>query len=646
MFQGIRVLLVLLLTAGTAYADQNREWTHHGGSPSGLQYSSIDQINPGNVRRLKEVWRFRTGELGQDSAEGYSFQANPIVVRGALYVSTGSSIIVAVNPATGKELWRFDPHIDRSKNTAETSNRGVNSWIDERKAEDEQCFHTIYTGTLDGRMIAVDGATGQPCIEFGNNGQVDLSEDVRLTQSDGLEYGITSPPVIVGDTLVSGSAVGDNRGVEIELGIVHALDARTGERRWRFDPIPRDGKNPMHGGWNPQQVKKASAANAWAPLAADSELGLIYVPTGSVSPDFYGGEREGDNRYANSLVALDVNNGAVVWHQQLVHHDVWDFDLPAQPTLVELQRDGRTIPAVIQSTKMGMLFTFDRRTGEPIFGMEERPVPQGGVLGEHLSKTQPFPPAPPPLMSHAPVSPDDAWGLLWFDEWACGRKFSTLRSEGIYTPPSLEGTLLYPSYVGGGNWGGIAFDPDRQIVIVNTMQIAAEVQLIERNEFLEMARSGDYPESEFAFQQGTPYGMRRQMLLSPLGVPCSAPPWGRLSAVDMRAGTILWQVPLGTIEDLVPAFVPALELGVPNIGGPIMTASGITFIAATSDNYLRAFDVETGKELWKGRLPAGGQATPMTYMVDGRQYVVIAAGGHLPMGTTPGDYVVAFALAE
>ena len=634
----------LLVVVSQGFAEVGDGWGYYGGNEKGAQYSSADQINLKNVTKLKEAWRFRTGEMSQGSKDGYSFQATPIIVRGTMYVSTGSGIIIAIDPKEGTERWRYDPKLDRTKHTSETANRGVTSWIDSSRNDGDECFHRIYVGTLDSRLISVDGATGKPCADFGINGEVDLSKDVRLVESNSFEYSVTSPPVIVGDTIITGSSIGDNRGVELELGIVRGFNARTGQLLWGFDPIPRNESNPVYSTWRPEEAKKSGAANAWAPLSVDSELGIVYVPTGSVSPDFYGGEREGDNRYANSLVALDASNGTVIWHQQLVHHDVWDYDLPAQPTLVDLERDGKIIPAVIQATKMGMLFTFNRLTGEPVFEIEERPVPQGGVMGEHLSKTQPFPVAPPPLVSHAPVTADDAFGLVLFDKWDCERQFESLRSEGIYTPPSLQGTIMMPAYAGGFNWGGIAFDPNSQVVVVNTIEMPNVVQLIKRDGFMAQARSGEYPESEFARQTGTPYGMRRQLIMSPLGIPCSQPPWGRLAAVDMRLGKILWQVPFGTIEDIAPAFVPNLKLGVPGIGGPIITAGGIVFIGAAVDDYLRAFDVKTGEELWKGRLPAGGQATPMTYIIDGKQYVVIAAGGHKDAGTTPGDYVVAFSL--
>lgn len=621
-------------------------WVHYGGSERGLQYSSLARINKNNVQNLEIAWTYRTGELGEGTRRGYVFESNPILVENKLYVTTGSGIVMALEPATGKEIWRYDPKVQRERPSAETANRGVSSWIDPQRKSTAACHHRIYIGTLDARMISLDGATGQPCADFGENGAIHLDRDVRLMEGESVNYTITSPPVIVGDTLITGSAIGDNPAVEVELGIVRGIDARSGEIRWRWDPIPRNPDSPMHSGWKPDEVARTGAANAWAPLAADSQRNLVFVPTGSASPDFFGGEREGDNKYANSLVALNASTGKVVWAQQLVHHDVWDYDIPAQPTLADLERDGEIIPAVIQGTKMGLIFTFNRETGEPIFDIEERKVPQGGVAGEHLSPTQPFPVAPPPLVSHRAVTEADAFGMLLFDKWACEDQINQYRSDGIYTPPSIEGTIMFPSYAGGINWGGLAFNPETQTVVVNTNSIAAVVALIERKDLRSLIESGKYPESEFALQTGTPYGMRREILMSPLGVPCLQPPWGTLSSINMRDGSINWQVPLGTIEDAAPAIVPNFELGVPNMGGPIVTDGGLIFIAATMDNYLRAFDSSNGKELWKGRLPAGGQATPMTYYLDatGKQYVVIAAGGHPALGTTKGDYLVAFAL--
>jgi quinoprotein glucose dehydrogenase len=619
-------------------------WSHYGGSEKGLQHSTLSQINLINVGQLKEVWRYRTGELSQDARDGYSFQTNPILVRNKLYLTTGSGIIIAIEPGSGKEIWRFDPKLDRGRSTSETANRGVSSWVDPQTEEDDLCHHRIMTGLLDSRLIAVDGKTGKPCQDFGENGELDLSKNVNLVESDGYDYSITSPPVIVGDIIISGSSIGDNRGVELERGIVRGFDVRSGKEIWSFDPIPRNDKDPAYSNWLPDEAKKNSAANAWAPLSADSELGLVYVPTGSASPDFYGGERQGDNLYANSLVALDAKNGEVRWFQQLVHHDVWDYDLPAQPTLVDLERGNETIPAVIQATKTGLLFTFNRINGEPIFEVEERPVPQGGVPGEHLSPTQPFPVAPPPLLNHQAITGNDAWGLVGFDEWDCANQFDGLRSEGIFTPPSLEGTIMMPSYIGGINWGGVAFNTERQIAVVRVTEVANVIQLIKREDFKNESRSGKFPDSQFTAQKGTPYGMRRQVITSLLDSPCTAPPWGWVKAIDMLEGKILWQVPHGTIEDLAPAPVPNLALGVPGIGGPITTGGDLIFIAAALDDYIRALDINNGNEVWKARLPAGGQATPMTYLLEGKQYVVIAAGGHKGAGSTMGDYVIAYAL--
>jgi quinoprotein glucose dehydrogenase len=638
----------LCLVLATASADEDyTEWTHFGGSEKGMQYSALSQISTANVAGLREVWRYRSGELGQGFREPFAFQANPILVEGKLYVSTGSAIVIALDPASGQEIWRYDPHLDALKGYSEIANRGVSSWLDRSADEGTACRQRIFVGTLDARLIALDGANGKPCEDFGEHGEIHLNVGVRADPDDG-DYTITSPPVIVNDVLVTGSAIGDNRAVESELGIVRGIDPRSGRELWRWDPIPRNADNPAMAGWQEAQAAINGSANAWAPLAADSKLGLVYVPTGSASPDFYGGERLGDDVYANSLVALRAATGDVVWYRQLVHHDLWDYDLAAQPTLVELERDGERVPAVLQGTKTGMIFSFDRRDGTPLFAIEERPVPQGGVSGEQLSPTQPFPVAPPPLSRQDPVSGDDAWGLLWFDKRACRKRIESLRSEGIFTPPTIGGTLLMPGYAGGINWGGIAFEPERQIAIAFSMDLPMEVALIPREQLKDAYESGDYDGYEFSRQRGTPFGMRRTALMSPIGVPCTAPPWGTLSAVDMREGTILWQVKVGTIQDIAPALVPNLELGVPGLGGPIVTAGGVIFLAATMDNYLRAFDTASGEKLWEGRLPAGGQATPMTYRLPstGKQYVVIAAGGHARLGTTAGDYLIAFALPD
>lgn len=641
---GLLIWAPLMLAAQSALA---AGWSHYGGDESGRRYSQAGQITKANVDGLEIAWTYRTGDAGERyvDRDNRAFEATPILVGDTLYLSTPYGQVHAVDARTGERRWMHDTAPPNDREYSEHTSRGVSYWYDEfAPPTNRHCLARIFFGTRDARLVALDAETGGLCGDFGEGGQVDLNVGSR-PKSKG-NYLITSPPVVFGNLVITGSAIGDNGAVDLELGIVRALDARTGEVVWAWDPIPRDGLDPAAAEWEADQLAKTGAANAWSILSLDTALGIIYVPTGSASPDFYGGERLGPNRHANSVVALDARTGELVWAQQLVHHDLWDYDVPAQPTLVELERDGETIPALVQITKMGMLFVFDRRTGEPVFPIEERPVPPSDVAGEEAAATQPFS-SLPPLVSHAPFTEDDAWGLTFVDRWLCQREARRYRSKGIYTPPSLEGTIMTPAWIGGGNWGGVAFDPARQYAIVNVSHVPAVVELLPREEFEQQRQDPDHPDSQYTAQRGTPYGMRRQALLSPFGVPCSEPPWGTIAAMDLTRGEIAWQVPLGTTEDLAPWLPDALQIqGVPNIGGPMVTSSGLVFIGAAMDDYLRAFDVESGQELWKGRLPAGGQATPMTYERGGRQYVVIAAGGHGGAGTTLGDYVVAFALPE
>jgi quinoprotein glucose dehydrogenase len=629
----------LVLCAAPAVAG---DWAYYGADPGGSRYSALQLINRSNVADLRIAWVHRTLDHGAGipSRGNRAFEATPILVDGRLYLSTPYNIVIALDPATGTGLWRYDPGLPKDRWYAENTSRGVAAWRDPSAPDGAPCRVRIFLGTLDGRLLALDAATGRPCAGFGEGGQVDLNAGTR--PRDAGDYLVTSPPAVAEDLVIVGSAIGDNRAVDVELGIVRAFDARSGVLRWLFDTLPRDPADPAHAAWQPDDVQRTGAANAWAPLSVDVARDLVFIPTGSASPDYYGGERPGGNPYANSLVALRASSGRMVWHRQLVHHDLWDYDLPAQPSLVDVRRDGENIPAVVQVTKTGMVFVFHRETGEPLFPVEERPVPRSDVPGEQVSPTQPFS-AIPPLVSHEPVEPDDAWGLTFWDRGRCRELISRYRSEGIFTPPGFEGTIVFPSFAGGSNWGGAAFDPEGQRLFVNVMHIAHVVTLIPRDAFLPMYKSGDFPDSEFARQAGTPFGMRRELLASPLGIPCTPPPWGTLAAVDLDKGRIAWQVPLGTTRDLAPWPLWYIR-GVPNVGGPLVTAGGLLFIGAAADNYLRAFDTGTGEELWKGRLPAGGQATPMTYAVDGRQYVVIAAGGHGNAGTDLGDYVVAFTL--
>jgi len=617
-------------------------WPHYGRDHGGTRYSPLTGIDRSNLDRLEVAWTFRTGELGQDARSGGSltFEATPVLWNGALYFSTAFGTAFAVDAATGEEIWRYDTGVPRDVGYAEVASRGVSLWHD--PGAEGRCASRVFVGTIAGKLHALDARSGEPCADFGDAGAIDLRQGVRARAPG--QYTITSPPAIAGDRVIVGSAIGDNGRVSLERGIVRALDARSGTLLWSWDPIPADPRDPAWPTWEAGALE-AGGANAWPPLSVDPEHGLVYVPTGAPSTDFFGGLRPGDNRYANSLVALSIATGEVAWHRQLVHHDLWDYDLPAQPVLVTLTKDGQRHDAVVQATKMGMVFVFDRVTGEPIWPVEERPVPQDGVPGERLSPTQPFS-SLPPLASHAPVTEDDAYGWLWLDTRACRKRIAALRSDGIYTPPTIEGTLMNPGYAGGSNWGGLAWDPASQRVIATVLELPMWVRLTPREEARAQMAAGDFDSTGYTEMEGTPYVLTRGPLFSPLGMPCTKPPWGKLVALDLTTGEIAWSRPIGTIQDIAPAPVPNLELGVPLIGGAIVTGSGLVFVAASFDDYLRAFDLETGEELWKGRLPAGGQATPMTYAVDGRQYVVIAAGGHGNAGTTRGDHLVAFALPE
>lgn len=621
------------------------EWPVYGNDDAGTRYSTLNQINRQNVSLLEVAWEYHTGDAsdGSDGLQPTTFQATPILVDGVLYLSTVYGRVIAVDPENGNEIWTYDPGIDLSLFRGEFASRGVTAWVDSDRELAESCSRRILIATIDARLISLDASTGALCEEFGSGGQVDLSIGVDLgeyhvSQTD---YGVTSPPVIIDNLVVVGSAIGDNRAVTLERGIVRAYDARTGELEWVWDPIPRHPDNPAWTTWEEGSSLQTGAANIWAQFSVDAERDLVFVPSSSPSPDYFGGKRLGSNLHADSVVALRGSTGEVVWSYQIVHHNLWDYDLPAQPTLVTVIRDEQEVPAVAQATKMGFLFVLDRETGEPLFPVEERPVPETTIPGEESWPTQRFPILPPPL-APLKLEPEDAWGLTFLDQAQCRDLIESKRNEGIFTPPSLEGTIEYPGIAGGTNWGSLAFDPERGLAVLNQTHIPFVVTLIPRDRS-DAVEGADF----FNDMKGTPYLLTREALLSPLELPCNKPPWGTILAIDLNNGEVKWEVPLGTIRDLAPVPIP-LEFGTPNLGGPIITAGGLVFIGAASENYLRAYDVATGEELWKGRLPAGGQAIPMTYRLskDGRQFVVIAAGGHGRLGTTIGDSVVAFALPE
>ena len=621
------------------------DWGYYGGDMFGQRFSSLNEINRKNVSHLTVAWTYRTGENGAGFARAnkLSFEATPVLAFGLLYLETPTNIVIALDPETGVQRWRFDPHIDRSRQYFEASSRGVSIWEDSDSKHTGACTRRVFTGTLDARLLALDAGTGEPCKDFGTAGQVDLTSGLRIR--DRPDYLVTSPPAIYGNIVVVGSAIGDNRASDVERGVIRAFDARNGALLWAFDPIPDSPSHPAAAEWNIAQAATTGAANSWGLMSIDEDSGLVLIPTGSASPGSFGGTRLGSNRFADSLLALDAKSGKLVWHQQLVHHDLWDYDLAAQPVLGDIEVQGVPVPAVIQATKTGMLYIFDRTKGQPLFPITEKPVPPSFVAGEQASPTQPFS-SIPSLVSQKPVDPADAWGITFWDRGKCRDLLSAHRDEGIFTPPDPHGTILSPGYLGGVDWGGVTFDEQRQRVIAAVNHLPMLVTLVPQAELQEQMQSGDFPNSEFGKQAGAPYAMRREPLLSPWGLPCTAPPWGTLVSVDLRRNRIVWQVPLGSTEGIGPWFAPTRNFGMPNMGGPISTAGDLVFVGAALDSYFRAFDIETGRELWKYRLPAGGQATPMTYRAgrNQRQFIVIAAGGHGGLNTPRGDYVIAFAL--
>lgn len=606
-------------------------WTQYGGDKGGNRFVAADQINIENVGSLKIAWTHQSGTLEGRSEAALSraaLQTTPILVEDSLIYCTQFNEVIALDPGTGSEKWRYDPEVPTDVRPAnQYTCRGVSYWTDSEAEEGEQCQSRIFTGTVDARIIALDAKTGKPCNSFAEAGTKRIRPSISLRWPG--EFQITSAPAIVGDIVVTGTSIGDNLRTDAPKGTVFAFDARTGATLWTFDPL--SGSPNIRGGHS----------NVWSTISVDEERGLVFLPTSSASPDYFGGNRPGDNRYANSVVALNAATGTVAWHFQTVHHDVWDYDLPAQPGLYQVHRDGKVHDVVAQVTKTGFVFVLDRETGEPFLLIEERPVPQDGAKGEKLSPTQPFPVNTPPLVPNR-LDPADAFGITLWDKLACSSRLKKLRRDGLFTPPvDGTGTLSYPFTGGGANWGSAAFDPSRNLLIINMNNVGQEIRLHPATEDREQA-SEISEADEFAPMEGAPFGMSRKPVFSPLGLPCSPPPWGVLAGVDLSTGEIVWRQPIGTTEDLANGL--ALNIGTPNFGGPITTAGGLTFIGAAMDDYIRAFETATGKELWKGRLPAGGQATPMSYVWKGKQYVVIAAGGHARAGTKLGDHIVAFAL--
>jgi len=629
------LLLTLLLPAAQAGGAE-----YYGYDQGGSRFAPLDQITPQNVDQLIPVWTYHTGDLksrAPDVLKRSKFEATPILTGDKLIACTPFNAVVALDPGSGRELWRYDPEIKTDYRPANMfACRGVAVWHGPTGAT-RPCTERILTATADLRLIALDLKDGRPCPGFGQDGVVRIDPGKPLLWPG--EFQFTSPPAVVGDLVILGSSIGDNQRVDAPRGTVRAFDVRTGAPRWDWDPVPGRADDPDAPSWG-DGWRTAGAANVWAPIAIDEARGLVFLPTTSPSPDFYGGLRPGDNRRADSVVALKAETGVMVWSYQLVHHDLWDYDIPAQPSLATITLDGKKRDVVIQGTKQGLVFVLDRDTGEPVLPVAERPAPQGGVAGELLSPTQPFPTDLPPLGPDR-ITPDEAWGLTPWDRAACAQAISSARAEGRFTPPSLQGTLLMPFTGGGVNWGGLAVDGAKGVVYINSSNLLHRITLFPASDYAEMKKR--FHDKEVSPQRGAPYGMMRELLVSPLGLPCNPPPWGVLTALDLGSRKILWRAPLGTTEELNPLGL-ARRIGTPTFGGPLATASGLVFIGAALDDYLRAFDAKTGAELWTGRLPSAGIATPTSYLWQGRQYIVIGAGGHGEAGAPAGDTLVAFAL--
>jgi quinoprotein glucose dehydrogenase len=649
------IILLMGFALPAAQAAENG-WPVYGHDQGGARFSPLTQINTTNVADLEPAWSYRHGDLERhpDRAAFAGLHVTPILLPeaagGHLVACTPFSRVFALDPTTGKERWSFDPQIELSEVPTRLKCLGVAYWQDPEAVAGAQCEHRVIWGTHDRHIVAVDAKTGEACKDFGEAGSVDVNPLIAaatITQPDPAGTTFSAPPVVVNGVIVIGHINNmKNQFPNAPAGLIRAFDARSGKLRWQYDPLPRDRSEPHAADWTDEAMQLTGGANAWSLLSADPERDLVFIPTAGPGPNFYGGTRPGDNRWANSVVALRIQTGEFVWGFQAVHHDVWDWDIPAAPMLVDVPIDGELKAAVVVLTKQSLVFVLDRDTGEPLIEVEERPVPTDGVPGEVLSPTHPFPLKPPPL--HQPyISTDDAWGLTVLDRTACRKVIEESRHGGLFTPPSEKGWLMYPSTAGGPNWGGGAWDPDKNYLITNVSQVALWLQLLP-NEAAPAPPRGDYsagaPMGPPSKIDGTDYAIQQKIFLSPMYQPCTKPPWSTLVAVDMAAGEIAWSVPLGTVEQLSPIPLP-LKWGSPISGGPMATAGGLVFVGSTADSYLRAFDTQSGEELWQVELPAAAHATPMTYAVDGKQYVVTAAGSHMFINAkTINDYIVAYAL--
>lgn len=610
-------------------------WDSFHGQLNAQKYSPLTQITADNVGKLTKVWEFHTGDVsdGKGDTPATVWSATPIFANDTLYIGTPFDRLIALDPGTGKEKWHYDTKSSRKALTQPVlKNRGVSYWQAKNPVNGQACQKIVYMGTVDGKLFALDADSGKPCSDFADNGVLDLNQWNTVNAKYPLS--VLQPPTVVGNHLLVGWAGKDWAYAEAPPGTVFSVNARTGKLEWTFEAIPAEIR------------KRTGTANVWTHMSADEANGLVYLPVSSPSPNYWGGNRADAIPLGTSTTALDINTGKVVWSRQWVHHDVWDYDINSAPTLMDITVDGKQIPALIQATKQGFLFVVNRLTGEDVWPIEERPVPQGdgSVQGEVLSPTQPFPTKPAPLLDQS--KKPAIWKLADIvGGGQCSRLWDNLTYEGMYTPPTTkgEGTLTYPDSAGGVQWGGVAFDPQKQIAIVNTSHIVQYVKLYSREDY-DNADKDSGNESGFAPQEGAPYGMRLLVASNWLGMPCWQPPFGEIVALDMHTGDVKWRRPVGASQQY--GFFMPESWGSPTIGGPAVTAGGVIFIGASMDAKVRAYSVESGDELWSDQVEAPAVANPSVYEYEGRQYVAFVAGGNTILKDQVGDQVVVYALPE
>ena len=615
----------------------NGEWHQYGRTPYGQRYSPLDQINVQNVASLQEAWRYQTGDVKRpDDIGETTYQVTPLKVGDTLYLCTPHNLAIALDAVSGKEKWRFDSNSGMNPDRQHQTCRGVTYYHDQSATAGASCADRVYLPTSDARLIVLDAANGKVCTSFADQGVLHLETGMKYNPAG--YYYSTSPPVAVADKIIVGGAVNDNYSTQEQSGVIRAFDINTGALVWNWDSGNPDQTTPLPTG----QTYTTNSPNSWSVSSVDEALGMIYVPLGNQVPDQLGMGRSANvERFSSSVVALDINTGQLKWVQQFVHHDLWDMDVPAQPVLFDMTKaDGSVVPALVASTKQGDIYVLDRRTGAPLIPFKEIPAPGGTIPEDHASPTQPISDltfSPPPLQEK------DMWGISLFDQLACRISFLRHQYEGRYTPPSLVGSIIYPGNFGTFNWGSVAVDPERQIMFGMPTYLAFTSRLVPRADIAPKGQGEKGSEQGLNRNEGAPYGVYMGPFLGPLGIPCQAPPWGYVAGADLRTGKIAYKHKNGTVHDMTPLPLP-FKVGVPGIGGPIVTKGGVAFLGAAVDDYLRAYDVTTGRQLWEARLPAGGQSTPMTYTVGDKQYVLMVAGGHGSVGTKPGDYVIAYRL--